>query len=112
MTGNKEAEIMYKNLMEKIDFEYGRYRKYLLLCSKSHLISNAYEVACKDAIYKRLKDDIKNERIKSETAKKMMLTDDVIDYMFMQINEKKLISLVDGCLDDIAWHRVLMNITF
>ncbi len=103
---------MFNSLYEKIEYEWKRYVNYLMLVSRAEYISRAYEIAAKEAIYRRLNMEIKNKSFNSKLEKQMLYTDNLIDYMYMQLNTKEVIVLKDGNIDDAAWHRIMLYLEF
>lgn len=101
---------MYSNLLEKINFERDTYLTYLLLISGADLIGRSYEITVKQAIYKKLQDGCKENRLPEDVQIKMLKTEDVIDYIFLQANTKGLIRLDGDIIPDQCWRRILFHI--
>lgn len=101
---------MYSNLLEKIDFEHDSYLTYLLLISNADLIGKSFEITVKFAIYKKLQHEYKAKRLSEDVQEKMLKTEDVIDYIFLQANMKGLIRLEGDIIPDQYWRRILFHI--
>jgi hypothetical protein len=103
---------MFLNLLEKVNYEYGKYVSYLHLISRADFMSRAYEIAVKQAIYERLIKEISKDGIGAEKEKKMMQMGNVVDEIYLKGNTKNIITLKHGEITDSSWSQLLVGIDF
>ena len=72
-------------LKEKLDFEKDSFFSYLLLNSRADLISKAYEITLKTAIYNRLYDQL--PKLTAKQSDRLLLTDHIVDYIYLKKKE-------------------------
>lgn len=94
---------MYDNLSEKIDYEELKWNNMLYVNSASENITDAFKIAYKKALYKKINDYIKNGLFTKEQEKELLLTKELVDYMYLKA--------VDNNLDILA-HREISEETF
>ncbi len=97
---------MYKNLKEKIDYEWKKYICYLRLMSVADVITHAYEIAAKTAIFNRLITDVTVGTMDDSLSSIYMNTNDIIDTLFFRAKEKELVILTNGTITDELWEQI------
>lgn len=97
---------MYKNLTEKVNYEWKKYTCYLRLMSAPDLITHAYEIAVKKAIYKRFMEDAEKDTLEDSLKNIFMDMNDIIDTLYSRAEEKSLTALINGNIDDVLWKQI------
>lgn len=102
---------MYKELIDKVSDEHEQYLDYLLLNSRASLIDRSAEIYIKNAITKKLISEAKKDHstIDNRMCEKMMLTDSVIDCIYLKAG-KKLVLAADG-ITDASWQEMLGSLS-
>lgn len=95
---------MYDSLEEKILNEHNVYMNVLLLNSRADIISRTYEITVKTAIYNKLINSI--DCVSAEKQKKMMLTDNLIDWLYLKMVTGRIV-IENGELSDATWNQAM-----
>lgn len=103
---------MFENLKEKIDFEYKVFLELLKASSRTEIISRAFEIAYKEALYRRLLDSLKTNLIAEATYKYMLLSESTLDQMYLSAKSNNLLKLENGVIPDTVWENILKAVMF
>lgn len=86
---------MYKDLKEKLEYEYEKYFSYLKLISRTDFFSRSFEIAAKTAIYNSLIEEFEKNNIDDDKLEIMMKQEDLLDFLYFKtkssltiVNEK------------------------
>jgi len=103
---------MYKNLPEKLTYEYDKYINYLRLMSNADIIARSYEIAVKKIIYEQLIEDYESELLNEELIEFYMMTEDLIDNIYLHAESKKQIKLVNARFTADSWNLIKYSVKF
>lgn len=103
---------MFETLKEKIDFEYKVFLEMLKALSRTEIISRAFEIAYKEALYRRLLDSLKTNSIAESTYKYMLLSESTLDQMYLSAKSNNLLKLENGDVPDYVWENILKAVMF
>lgn len=103
-----QKEAFKLTLKKKLDFEKDSFFSYLLLNSRADLISKAYEITLKTAIYNRLYDQL--PKLTAKQSDRLLLTDHIVDYIYLK--KKNDLELQKGEITSYSWNRVMKDLLF
>lgn len=101
---------MFNDLIEKIDFEFDKYLSYLRLVSRSDLIDRTFEITCKKLIYERLRDEYTEGKLPAELVEKLLVINDVIDYIYLKSSSKNLLNIRKNGFAGNSWNQILLSL--
>ncbi len=105
---------MFKNLNEKIDYDYNVFLLLLKALPRTDIISRSVEIAFKMAIYRKFNDSIKSENLKedSRVANSLISCENSIDEIYLLAKSKGLLSLDNGDIPDVIWNSLMDAVMF
>ena len=105
---------MFDDLKIKIDFEYNIFLHFLNAQSRPDIVSRAYEIAFKLAVYRRLVKAIDDGGLKedSEFYSKMMSSENILDQLYLSAKSKGCLSLDNGDISDKVWNSLIKAVLF
>lgn len=106
-------EIVQKELIDKIEFEWRKYLMYLRLCSNMDVVSRAKEIYYKTLIHDQIINDIENGKLTDSDMRYYLATSDLIDTFYVKMQDKFCtISITKDVIDDRSWGILLSAVKF
>lgn len=103
-------DILEKELIEKIEFEWRKYFMYLRLCSNFDIVSRAKEIYYKTLIHDRIIKDINDKKLTKTDMRDYLATSDLIDVFYMKSQDK--LSINKDVIDDRSWDVLKSAVKF
>lgn len=96
-------------LDEKIKYEWKNYMCNIKLMSKTDILTHSFEISVKQAIYKRLMDDINNGSTES-FPEDVMAAPDLIDTLYHAFVSGPDTMLDNGSIKDMTWEYIKKSV--
>ena len=105
---------MFNNLKSKIEFEYKVFIELLKALSRPEIVSRSFEIAYKEALYRRLIDSINNDVLTQDKSLyiSMMEAENSLDQLYLSAKTKGALVLNGGDIPDKEWDIIINSVMF